>query len=356
MDLADTTTVGLDLGSTGARAVEVSWQGERPSVTRWAVLDFEEPVNDWDNVNAAELGSKIGEALRKRGLRNPLVAHSVSGKSVVPQYFNFPQLMDEDVAEAVRIEVEAGLPFRLEDTLFTYILFPDQRTVPGKARTHGLAIAADGALVEARLNVIRSAKLEPFCVETDATACANAFIATRSKPTYEGAVALLNIGHRYTNLALLGGDGTLLMRDVPWAGGQLTQRIAELLDIPADLAARLKELHWEKGPAEAKELEPHMADLLQSGVQDLVARLRDTIHYWVSERLVPALGMVYITGGGALVRGLPELLSDALSVPVERWSPVKGLTTQKDGRIVTWDYRLAVAYGLALRRFERNRT
>jgi len=354
MDLGNVTTVGLDLGSTGFRAVELAWQGGRPRVVGWAGLDFPKEIEDWTKVNAVQTGGRIGGQLKERGVRAKLAAHSICGKAVVPQYFNFPQLMDEDVAEAVRIEVESGLPFRVEDTLFAYILFPEQRAMPGKARTHGLAIAADGGYVESRLDILRNASLEPFCVETDATACANAFLASRKQTFRDGAVGILNVGGQYTNLALLGSDGTLLMRDVPWAGGQLTKRIGDLMNVPSEMAERMKRLHWEKGAKGAPDLDVHMAGLLRDAVRELVDRLRDTIHYWVSERLVPSLRMVYVTGGGSQVRGLPELLSDALSVPVERWSPVEDLHRDtREGR-ETWDYRLTVAYGLALRRFDRS--
>ncbi len=354
MDLRNATTVGLDLGSSGFRAAELSWEGDRPTVARWAALDFDTEIDDWSKVDVVEIGDLVRSAMDKKGVRGQLAAHAVSGKSVVPQYFNFPQLMDEDVAEAVRIEVESGLPFRIEDTLFAYILFPDQRTVPGKARTHGLAIAAEGNLVEARLEIVRNAGLEPFCVETDATACANAFIATRPGNRRDGAAAILNIGHRYTNLTLLGNEGTLLMRDVPWAGAQLSQRIAERLGVEPQKAEELKRAHWEGRPSHSDELDVAMPEVLRTSVQELVARLRDTIHYWVSEHLVPALGVVFITGGGSQVHGLPELLSDALSVPVEHWSPVSGMVSPRVGGTETWDYRLTVAFGLALRKFERN--
>jgi len=344
------TTLGLDIGTTGIRAVELSWRDGLPVVERWGAADFDTTTPEGETPDPAETGARIRRLLQKHGFRARFAAHSVCGRAVVPQYFNFPQLMPEDVADAVRIEVESGLPFRNEGTLITYLLFPEQRPEGGKVRTHGMAIAADGVVVERRLEAIRHAGLETFSVETDATACANAFLATHDTAAQAGTTAILNIGHCHSNLALVGGEGTLLMRDMLWGGSHLTRRIAEQLTVPEDEAARLKECHWSEGPTMARTLDECLPDLLQASAQELVTRLRDTIHYWVSERLVPKVERVFLTGGGSQVRGLPELLSEMLAVPVEHWSLATTAAGGSRAR-AQWEYRLAVAFGLALRKF-----
>ena len=96
-----------------------------------------------------------------------------------------------------------------------------------------------------------------------------------------------------------------------------------------------------------------MNDVLNTVLLDLTDRLRDSVQYWVGERLVPGLGRLLLTGGGSQVRELPEKLSDALGVPVERWSPVADASNKKDERREPWEARLSVAFGLALRSFPR---
>jgi type IV pilus assembly protein PilM len=348
------STVGLDLGTTGARAVEVVWRANRPVVERWAAVDFPAPVSDWRNTDVADMARLVGDITVRKGMRGRWVAHSVSGDAAAPQYFNFPQLMPEDVPEAVRIEAEAALPFKADDAMISYILFPEQRLAANKVRTHGLAIAADGKVAESRLLPIRAAGLETFCLETDATACTNAYIATRAAATEEqGTTAILNIGSRYSNLAILGPDHVLMVRDLPWAGEHMTLAISKLLSVPLVEAEALKRKHWEGGPAAAGALDDRMIEALRKGAQEFVGRLHDTVHYWSSERLVPTLTKLLVTGGGSQVRGLPEFFAEDLQVPVERWAPF-GLScpgVSGAGEVKTWDNRMTVAFGLALREF-----
>jgi Tfp pilus assembly PilM family ATPase len=382
MLLGNTASVGIDLGATGMRAIEVGWKNGQPIVERWAAIDFDIPIKDWNSVDKVEIGALIRAALDKKGIRNTWAVHSVSGEAAAPQYFNFPKLLSEDVADAVRLEVEAGLPFRLDDAIISYVLFPDQRlgAAPSsglsgstdelvsspetlevapipvaegiKARTHGLAIAADRNVVDARVAVLKAAGLETFCVETDGTACGNAFLATGNLKEIDGTTAILNIGHSTTNLTLL-CEGTILVRDIPCGGSGVTQAISDTVHLKAAEAEQQKRSHWEKGPSAAEHIEDRMDDILQMSFQDLLDRLRDSVQYWVGERLVAPIGRVLLCGGGSQIRQLPDLLSDVLNVPVERWVPVQHAAAKKDSDRVEWDARLTVAFGLAMRTFPK---
>lgn len=368
MLMQHTATIGIDLGATGLRAVELAWRDDRPVVQRWAAVDFDDEIHDWQAVDAPAISHLLRTALAENGIRGYWAGHSVSGEAVAPQYFSFPTLLPEDVAEAVRIEVEAGLPFRAEDALISYVIFPEQRAVVAadestpaqpadehkpeahRTQTHGLAIAADRALVESRLAIIRRAGLEPFSVESDGTACGNAFLATSNGDEAAGTTAILNIGHCLSTLTLL-NQGTILVRDIPVGGRHVTSAIAGQLKLPENDAETRKRTHWEEGPAEAPDLEQNMAEILGASMRELTDRLQDTVQYWVGEQLVPYISRVLLTGGGSQIRHLPKLLTAALGVPVKHWSPIPECSSRGDGTLAPWRYRLGVAFGLALRQF-----
>ena len=213
------------------------------------------------------------------------------------------------------------------------------------------------------MEILREAHLEPFCIETDATACCNAFLATRGlKNAGAGTTALINIGHHRSNLAVLNNGGALLIRDVPWGGVHLTKALSELMSESAEEAEMAKRTDWNAASSTGNPPpDARIQEAIRSGAKEFVGRLRDTIEYWVSEQLAGSLGHVFITGGGSQVRGLPEYLADALAVPVERWSPLLDIESQApkiesgarnpQSEIRPWAYRMSVAFGLALRRF-----
>ena len=364
MILGNATTLGLDLGATGARAAEVAWQGGRPTLVRWAAVDFPAEVTDWRGIDRPAMVAMLRQMLSQSRMdKIKWAAHSISGESVALQYFNFPKLMPEDVAEAVRIEAETALPFRAEGALISYVLYPEQRSASGKARSHGLAIAADGQFTKTRMDILREARLEPFCIETDATASCNAFLAAHGlNDAGAGTTALVNIGYQRSNLAVLNRKGTLLIRDVAWGGAHFTKALGELMGVPPEEAEKAKRADWDAGDAGGNPVvQSRVQEVIPSGAKEFVARLHDTIEYWVSEQLAESLEHVFITGGGSQIRGLPEFLADALAVPVERWSPLLDVESRTPNaesgarnpksEIHKWTYRMSVAFGLALRRF-----
>jgi len=323
----------------------MAWRDGKPTVERAALVAYDSPIVDWANADQQRLANVIMEVTQRQGMRGRWVAHAVSGEAVAPQYFNFPQLMPEDVPEAVRIEVETALPFRAETALISYVLFPEQRQAQGKVRTHGLAIAADGPFVESRLAPIRRANMEAFCMEPASSACVNALLACKALESNANA-GILNIGYRYSNLALTGSGGTLLVRDVPWAGAHLTEHIAAKMGVQAAEAEEMKRRHWAQAGAAAGAAALPMGEILQNDAHDFVVRLRDTIEYWISEKLVGPLTRIIITGGGSQVPEMPDFLSQSLNVPVERWAPPLGPTMPGT------HYEMTVAFGLAMREFD----
>ena len=103
------------------------------------------------------------------------------------------------------------------------------------------------------MDILREARLEPFCIETDATACCNAFLATHGlKNAGAGTTALVNIGHQRSNLAVLNSEGTLLIRDVPWGGVHFTKALGELMSAPVEEAETAKRADWEADASAGK--------------------------------------------------------------------------------------------------------
>ena len=366
MIFGNATTLGLDLGATGVRAAEVAWHGGRPILVRWAAADFPAEVTDWRGIDRPAVVALLREMLSQSRMdKIKWAAHSISGESVALQYFNFPKLMSEDVAEAVRIEAETALPFRAEGALISYVLYPDQRSATGKARSHGLAIAADGQFAKTRMDILREARLEPFCVETDATATCNAFLATHGlKNAGAGTTALVNIGHQRSNLAVLNSKGTLLIRDVPWGGIHFTKALSELCSAPVEEAESGKARGLGRGRCRRK------ASAREARVQEAIRFRRQGVRR-------PPARHHRILGERAARRAASNTSSSPAAVPrsaaCRNFSPTRSPCPSSDGRRCwmpragprlptpatairnpnssQWSYRMSVAFGLALRRF-----
>ena len=86
-------------------------------------------------------------------------------------------------------------------------------------------------------------------------------------------------------------------------------------------------------------------------LDSIVRQLRTSFDYYegLSGKDV---AKVYLSGGGAMLNGFVEFLSENLALPVDMWDPLTGIDTtefESDERLKTIRPTLDVAVGLALR-------
>ena len=100
--------IGLDLGSTAIKAVEMTMEEDGPVVTGVAQRDIL-PGEDFPEV----LSALLAEA----GFTSKEAATAVSGRSVVVRYLSTTDMDDDDLRQAMSFEADKLLPFEPEEIL-----------------------------------------------------------------------------------------------------------------------------------------------------------------------------------------------------------------------------------------------
>ena len=100
--------VGLDVGSSAIKAVELTRVGKEVQVTGFGQIELasEEPE---DRIQA------INELMREGGFKTKRVVTSVSGKMVIIRYLSMVPMSDEELRNAILFEAEKYIPFTLEE-------------------------------------------------------------------------------------------------------------------------------------------------------------------------------------------------------------------------------------------------
>jgi type IV pilus assembly protein PilM len=96
--------------------------------------------------------------------------------------------------------------------------------------------------------------------------------------------------------------------------------------------------------------DPHspVTKALRDGVRALLAEIRSSINYFASAQDGAALEQVSLTGGGAALPGLAELLADQIGVPVRVVDPMRRVSCRPDQPQPDAEAASAVAIGLAM--------
>jgi len=145
-------------------------------------------------------------------------------------------------------------------------------------------------------------------------------------PEVRDRALLVHIGARSTHLTFVEGD-RFFVRTLAFGGNRLTLEVAEELKIEFATAEKLKLQVFSSHPAsEANRPEritvQAAAERFGLHLQQEATRSIASYRRW-SGAEAPAI--VYLAGGGSLLPDLPQTLAEKLSLPVERFEPLRGV-------------------------------
>ncbi len=340
--------VGLDLGSSVVKAIELSLEGPEPVVTGFA--RYEIPPGG----SPAEA---VAACFEKGRFRSKKVVTAMSGQSVVVRYVTMPKMTESELRQAIRFETDKYLPFDLDQVQLD--LQPLKRTpatteagAKGKeADQQGVLLAAcKTSAIEERVQLLQSQGLTPAAIDVDVFALANAWElcglpADEVEPGAPAkALALVDIGSLRSTINVIAGGETCFSREINLGGADMTQAVARAMSIENFEAEAIKRA------SEAHELEVNTA--ITPVLEDLVSELSLSLDY-IEHHEGVEVEEILLSGGGVLAPGAVHYIEQATGRRARTWNPLEGLRV--DGSRVdveeleAWASTLVVAVGLAAR-------
>jgi type IV pilus assembly protein PilM len=229
--------VGLDIGSSAVKAVEV-----KPSGKGFKVVSYgSEPIPPDSIVDGAIIdGSAVAdaplpsEAARSGDERRPA---SLSGNAVIVKKITLPPMTQAELAESIYWEAEQYIPFDIQDVNIDYKIL--DAGGGEKTTMDVLLVAAKKEKIADYTGVIAQAGRTAVAVDVDAFALQNAYQANHGVEPGQ-IVALLNVGASATNINIISGDQSIFTRDVSIGGNGYTEALQKELNLPFESADVLK--------------------------------------------------------------------------------------------------------------------
>lgn len=340
--------VGLDIGSSAVKAVELKPAGRSYKVTAFG----SEPLPPESIVDGAIMnGEAVSDAIRRlfetRNIRTREVAASLSGNAVIVKKITLPAMTEKELADSIHWEAEQYIPFDIQDVQLDYQVLSRPEKGAEAGTMDVLLVAAKKETIADYTGVIAQAGRIPAIVDVDAFALQNAYEANYDDR--EATVVLLNVGASATTVNIVRGDQSLFTRDVPVGGNAYTEALQKDFQIPQESADLLK-----RGiPVDG--LDPMQAQpTLQMVTESLLLEVQKTLDFFRGTSGNDQIDRLLLTGGCAQVDGLAAALHERLGIPVEPFEPFRtirfepekfGLPSVADAMATS-----AVAVGLALRR------
>ncbi len=338
--------VGLDIGSSSVKAVELQRKGNKLELTS---LGFEnllpDTIVDGQIMELNNVSNVIVNIFKEHQIRTMRVAAGVSGHSVIVKNIVLPQMSKEELQESFSWHAEEHIPFDIADVNLDYHV-----TNNSSDALHVLLAACKSDKIANVKQAIQLAGKQPVIVDVDTFALQNCY-EVNYHPKAGEVVALLNIGASTLNINILNGTRSVFARDASVGGSQYTSLLQKELGLTYEQAESVKRGFPLPEGVEARPIKP-----IIEAVSDILAlEVRKTMDFYraTAEEGEAAIQKILVAGGGSKLPGLSEYLGKRFEVPVEVFDPFREI--QVDARKFDPDYmkeigpEMAIAVGLALR-------
>lgn len=343
------SVVGLDIGSSVIKAVELTLDGPEPVITGFARAEIP-PGGD--------VREAVEQVFKEGGFKSKRVVTGVSGQSVVVRYVPMMRMADDELMQAIRFETDKYLPFDLDEVVLDCQAL--NRTVgqaadpdtggPEDQMMTVLLAACRRETLESQVQIVQEQGLTPIAIDLDLFAIANAWELCGIPDEVmedEGdgrATALIDVGAERTSINVIRRGESCFSREINIGGSDMTQAVARRLGVEGFEAEAIKRA------GEAHEAEVNSA--ITPVLEDLASELSLSIDY-VEHHEGIAVEELLLSGGGVLAPGATTYIEQATGRPARTWNPLEGLRIDASRvdveELEAWAPSLVVAVGLASR-------
>lgn len=343
----DEPYLSVDIGSSSIKIIEIRGRAAQLQLTNAGAIPT--PASAIQNNMVYETRA-VADAVRalvdSHGVRARKVITAVPGPAVIIKRVTLPAQSPQELENTILFEAGNFIPEDLENVNLDYQI--TDYLDDGK-RMEVLLVAAKKDIVSSYTETVRAAGLVPIIIDVDYFALENMF-EINYEPAAEQAIALVNIGARYSSINILKGGRSTFTGDVPVGGRDITEALMRDLGLSAEDAEVLKA----SGTSDKVDAE-QAAAVSASAAASVIEEIHHALSFFWTAATDETIDAVYLSGGVARMPSLAHQLSERVQAPVEIANPFSHVTI--DPNIDVPELRqeaseFAVALGLAIRRPE----
>ena len=318
--------VGLDIGQAAARVAQLQRSGDRWSIALLGTWRLPREslytiTSSW--IENADFLHQVAHWLRKTTFYNRKTVAGLSFPDVELHPMELPQIPNsgggEQQRQAAHWEIERLMNFDEGSAETDYWLLPESRTMTSTA----IGVAAPKNILNEINDLSRLGQLD--CIKVDATSCALArFGCLLRDPdeTDNDVWAVLDSGSRMARLIICVGEIPVLARAFHCGGTSWSMKLAASLSVSNDTAEQHKKDHG-IAPITRKQqdnqetpniLSEMVYNVLRDDLENIISELERSYRYVLNCFPQRQPGPLILTGGGANLKNLDELLSSRLGI------------------------------------------
>ena len=245
--------IGLDIGSTAVRAVELTGKDPYTVVHAAQVALPSAAVENGEVRDPGVVAEALRELWQRGGFKQKRVYMGVGNQRVVVREIALPYLPEKELKASLGFQVQEFIPMPVDDAVLDYDPVGEFDDQEGRKMLRLLLVAAQRGMVDQMVAAALDAKLEPVGLDLIPFAMVRAVGTPMEGMDLEeaGDEAVIDIGAHITNIVVHARGTTRFVRILPSGGRDITVAVARGLGVEDDVAERLKRGEVVEGLARA---------------------------------------------------------------------------------------------------------
>ena len=326
------SVLGIDIAGGGIKVVEFINENGRARFRTFGFTENEDSANALANVEASKLTlEKIFKEAHIKG--GGIINAALPTQSVFSSIFTLPKMGKDEREKAIELQIQKMIATPIAE------LEVASRELGGMDSFDRIFFtAASKKVVATYHDFFKTCKLTLNNLEIESLAIIRALIGKD-----QGNNVLIDFGKTRTNIVLVEKGIPVMSRSIKTGSEDATKKLATSLGVAIEQAETMKQ--------NLKTFPPILNDFINT----ITTEVRYLINEWNAQNKQPrVIDKVILTGGGARMACMVQVLSDALKLRIYLGDPWARVRYSQELRplLDQMGPRLTVAVGLALRSIE----
>jgi type IV pilus assembly protein PilM len=347
--------VGVDIGSYAIKVVEIDQHKKGRFLKNFGMIGLpRNAIREGDIVEKEVVAEALKKLFRNLKIRNQNVAVALSGYPVMAKRISLPNSKREEIEATIHDQAEQYIPFDINDVNLDFDILEKEETLSedeaeaadGENAMDVMLVAAKKDVIDAYVNLLAAADLNPGVLDVDVFALQNA--AELSITGESEGYAIVNVGAEELGINTVVNGTSLFSRDSSFGGAQITDLIMSHFDVDFETAEEIK-----LGAIQDKPWDKRLEESVSGVVSDWAQEIKRALDFVDTTYPDKSIQKIFVCGGSCRIKGFQKYLAEHTGLPVAELNPFSSLIPNPDLFDEAYLNHVApqacVAMGLALR-------
>lgn len=295
----------LDIGTQYVKIVDMTVKKDQAILHNYKILNL---ISAGRRFIGKEISKIIKKSILDMKINDNLAYTSIAGKSVIVRIMDMPKMTEKELRSSLKYQSDLRLPFNLSEAYFDCKILPNVAVPADKMKV--IIAAAPKKEAGKFIDLIKGAGLLVRKIDVDTIALPNAYEWGAHKGD-DGSYALVNIGASRTNLTIISNGVPFLCRELNNGGISFTEAIASQLSIS-----------WDEAEEKKIKGDNDVLEIIEESLAPLSTGIAQSIDFFEGSSGTH-INQIYLSGGGAQIRGIIDYLKSSLNHDVLIWNPLR---------------------------------